>query len=358
MKFVLILIPILVINLYSLQNQSSQNQNDEYKSKAMKLINEREFEKAHLYLDSIYKITNDDIFRYERAVIYYRQKMFREAIEVLEPLVSKTDAKIEYYQLLGSCYDFEAEKSKAVAVLTEGLFKFQDQGNLYYELGVTKLGMQDREEAADLWEKGIYVDPYYDKNYFQLLKYYRNTNFKIVALLYGEIFMNISNDDNKKQEASGIMFDIYKNVFEEYKLSEILKFSSFVGDFKIDDAVEYPFLYKFQEISNQVIKNINLDGEITIKMINDFRKEFLKVWIEQNNDQFYPIVVFEFQSILKGRNNFEAYNYLLFSAGNIDEIKTYAGSNREKIINLIKWQEANRIDINSDNKYFSQKFRP
>lgn len=351
MKLILFLFPILVMNLYSLQN-------DEYKTKAMELINEREFEKAHQYLDSIYKITNDDVFKYERAVIYYRQKMFREAIELLETLVVKDDAKIEYYQLLGSCYDFEADKTNAVQVLTEGLFKFPDQGNLYYELGVTKLGMQERQEAADLWEKGIYVDPYYDKNYFQLLKYYRNTDFKIVAMMYGEIFMNISNDDKKKQEVSGIMFDIYKNLFDEYKVSQVLKMSAFARDFKIEDAVEYPFLFKYQEVANQVIKKIDLKGETTIKMINDFRVEFLNAWNEGQNNEFYPTVIFEYQSVLKGRDLIEPYNYLLFSAGNIDEIKSYATSNRDKIIKLVNWQEANRMEINTENKYFSQKFRP
>lgn len=339
-------------------NLLSQTEKTELYQKAMQLIQDREFEQAHTFLDSAYDITQDDVFKYERAVIYYKQKMFREAIEILEPLLKSDSVKVEYYQLLGSCYDFEADKNSAVNVLTEGLFKFPDAGNLYYELGVTKLGMQERQEAADLWEKGIYVDPYYDRNYFQLVKYYRNTDFKVVALMYGEIFMNISNNDEKKQEVSGIIFDIYKNVFEEYKLSQKLKFSKYVGDFTIEEASMFPFLYKFQEISNLVIEKINTNEEITIKMINDFRIEFLKLWLEGQNDVFFPNVVFEYQSMLNGRGHLEPYNYLLFSAGNIDEIKQYANGNRQKIINLVNWQNTNRMEINQENKYFSQKYKP
>jgi len=352
MKFLL-----LTLILFSLSEAYTQSDEDYYKE-AMEIIKSREFEKAHIYLDSIHKLTKNDIFIYERAVVYYRQKMFREAIVILEKLVVKPEAKIEYYQLLGSCYDFEAEKKKAVNTLTEGLFKFPNKGNLYYELGVTKLGMQERQDAADLWEKGIYVDPYYDRNYYQLVKFYRNTDFKIVALMYGEIFINIAYDDAKKQEISGILFDIYKSAFEGYKLTQKLELSKYTKDFTIEEAVAFPFLYKFQEISNKAIKSIDLTGDITIQMISDYRKEFLKLWLEQKNDEFFLNVVFEYQKAIDKLNYLETYNYLLFSAGNIDEIKMYAQTNRQDIIDLVSWQNKNRIDINEENKYFSQKYRP
>lgn len=348
---------LIILILFSFLEAFSQTEEDYYKE-AMDIIKSREFEKAHLYLDSIYKLTKNDVFVYERAVVFYRQKMFREAIEILEKLVVKPEAKIEYYQLLGSCYDFEAEKKKSVNVLSEGLFKFPDKGNLYYELGVTKLGMQERQEAADLWEKGIYVDPYYDRNYYQLVKFYRNTEFKIVALLYGEIFINIAYDDAKKQEISGILFDIYKSVFEEYKITQKLELSKYTKDFTIEEASSFPFLFKFQEISNEAIKKIDLKGDISIQMISNFRKEFLKLWLEQKNDIFFLNVVFEYQKQIEKLNFLETYNYLLFSAGNIDEIKMYAQTNRQDIIDLVNWQNNNRIDINDENKYFSQKYRP
>ncbi len=348
---------LFIITLFSFSLSYSQ-QDEEYYKTAMEIIKNREFEKAHQYLDSIHNLTNNDVFIYERAVVYYRQKMFREAIEILEKLVVKEDAKMEYYQLLGSCYDFEAEKKKSVNVLSEGLFKFPDKGNLYYELGVTKLGMQERQDAADLWEKGIYVDPLYDRNYYQLVKFYRNTEFKIVALLYGEIFINIAIDDAKKQEVSGIIFDIYKSAFEEYKLSQKLDLSKYSKDFTIEEAVAFPFIYKFQEISNVAIQKIDLTGDITIKMISDFRKEFLSLWLEQKNDIFFSNTVFDYQKTIESINYFEAYNYLLFSAGNIDEIKMYAQTNRQNIIDIVNWQNNNRIEITEDNKYFSQKYRP
>ncbi len=331
---------------------------EQYYNSAMELINEREFEKAHQYLDSVYKLTNNDMFYYERAVIYYKQKGFTEAIHILEDLMRKPNARVEYYQLLGSCYDFAGEKTKSVNILNEGLYKYPNAGSLYYELGITKLGMQERVEASDLWEKGIYMNPTYDRNYFQLTKFYKSTDFKVVSLLYGEIFMNISNDDSKKQELSGILYDIYENVINTYQLNGDLEFTKFYKDFSIEEASEYPFLFKYQETAKAALKKINTKGDISIEMISRFREEFLKIWIEQNTNTFYPNLVFEYQIELNKLGLLETYNYMLLSAGNIDEIKNYAQKNRDKIIKLVNWQQRNLLTVTDENKYFSQKYRP
>lgn len=348
---------LLVLSFFFVNTLISQEFEDYYKN-AMKLINEREFEQAHQYLDSVYKITNNDIFYYERAVIYYRQKDFSGAIRILEQLMMKGNARVEFYQLLGSCYDFEGEKNKSINILNEGLYKYPNAGSLYYELGVTKLGMQERQEAADLWEKGIYMDPTYDRNYYQLTKFYKSTDFKVVALFYGEIYINISNDDNKKQEISGILFDIYENVLNSYQLSGEVQFTRYYRDFKIEDAVEYPFIFKYHEIATKVLEKINTKGEISISMMNDFRKEFLKSWIENEVDVFYPNLIIDFQSQLQELGLIDAYNFMLLSAGNVDEITEYAQTNRNSIIQLINWQTKNRLNINDENKYFSQKYKP
>lgn len=350
----MLLLILFVITSYS----GISEEIEEYYQQAMELIKEREFEKAHNYLDSIYKLTNNEIFFYERAVIYYRQKDFSSAIDVLTKILILGNPRVEYYQLLGSCYDFEGEKTKAVNILNEGLYKFPEAGELYYELGVTKLGKQERTEAADLWEKGIFMDPTYDRNYYQLAKFYKSTDFKVVSLLYGEIYINISFDDSKKQEMSGILYNIYENVFNTYKTEGQLEFTRYNKDFTIEEAVEFPFLFKYHEIASEAIKNINTKSEISISMMNEFRTEFIKLWLEKEIDIFYPNLVFDFHSQLKDLNHFEAYNYMLLSAGDIDEIKDYAMKNKEKVSSLINWQSKNQLTITNENKYFSQKYKP
>ena len=352
MKFVVFFI---FLSLYFV---GTSDEIDDYYSTALKLINNREFEEAHQYLDSIYKLTNNEIFYYERAVIFYRQKDFLSAIKILEDLVSRDEPKVKYYQLLGSCYDFEAQKTKSINILNEGLYKYPNAGELYYELGVTKIGMQERQEAADIWEKGIYMDPKYDRNYYQLTKFYRSTDFKVVSLFYGEIFMNISHDDEKKQEMSGILYNIYENVLNTYKKDGEIRFTKFYKKYEIKEAVESPFLFKFQEIATKILKEINTKDDVSIEMISNFRVKFLNYWDEQNLDEFYPNLIIEYQKRINELGLLDTYNYLLFSAGNIDEIKNYAYKNKDKIVKLTNWQNKNLLEITDENKYFSQKYKP
>lgn len=313
-------------------------------------------EKAFEYIDSLYKLTQKSDFMYQKALIFYSERDFSSAVPVLEKIKRNNDTKEEYFQLLGSCYDFIGQKNKCIFVLNEGLVRFPKSGRLHYELGNAEIGRKERETAVTYWEKGISVEPSYANNYYRLCKYYAPTQEKLISLIYGESFLNISTSTQKKQEISKLIYEIYTSLVKSKNRKTLFPLSDLKPSSPIDEISRRPFIFRFQERIYESLKSIN-ESQSELRQIIELRSKFLKDWDESGFSIHYPIALVDYQLNVINKADFEAYSYIIFNAGNVEEFQKWAAENQKRIYDQAVWMEQNPLIINDSNSFFKIKFR-
>jgi hypothetical protein len=319
------------------------SQNDkELAKKALEILQKKDFDKAIMLFDSAFTISGNYDYLYEKALVHYKRKEFKLTAEIIEDILDNSKPKELHYQLLGSAYDFQGDKQKALNVLRAGLLKFPNSARLQYELGITEFGQSNLKAAVTYWDNAINADPYFANTYFQLMKETYNNDRKIYALLFAEIFLNLPAEDEKKKEASSLIYNTYSKSIESNESETQTDFTEYVGDYDTEDAANYPFRIAFQQIADKVYKPSLTVG---FDEIYKFRKDFLEMWFEQGFNELFPNPVFEYQKQLLDEGLFEAYSYMLMSSGDLENFKIFVKSNSGKFQEFFNWQIQNPIDL-------------
>jgi hypothetical protein len=133
-------------------------------------------------------------------------------IKVLNCLKKHDGVNEKIYQMLGNCYDMNKEPVKAI----------------------------------ESYEKGIEVQPAYSSNYYRAAKIYLNTTDEIWGMIYGELFMNIEWNSQRKKEISKMLFNTYKNEIKftsdsSFSLSLSQNHSISMDDLADTNAFKLPF---------------------------------------------------------------------------------------------------------------------
>lgn len=338
------LIPIIVF----------ANDAKDYSDRALKELQERNFEKAADLFDSAFVVSGNHQYLYEKALVYYKRKKFQKVVDIIETFIDKDSIeKFDvYYQLLGSAHDFLGNKQRALRVLYSGLLLFGDSGRLYYELGVTEYGQKNIAEAVRYWDEGVVKDPSYPNNYFQLMKETFQSERKVYSMIFAELFLNLPAPDQKKMEASSLIYKVYEEALSSINDSNEPKFTDYTGDYDSESAAEYPFRIAFQQIANQVIEEnteiFNKEKEIaTFEKIVAFRLKFIDKWFEKGYNELFPNPLYEYHKRLRDNKLLEAYSYFVLSSGNQMKSQEWLTENREIFSGLLNWLNENPIDLNT-----------
>ena len=95
---------------------------------------------------------------------YYFSKDFSKALEVYKPILDRTDADDQCFQVAADIYQAMGDAKEAEKVYKKGLKQFPKSGPLYNEFGELLFAQKDYT-AIKQWEKGIEMDPGFSKNY-------------------------------------------------------------------------------------------------------------------------------------------------------------------------------------------------
>lgn len=91
--------------------------------------------------------------------------------------------------------------------------------------------------------------------------------------------------------------------------------------------------------------------EVSLSSLAEIRSNFIKIYYEQNHNEEYPNVLFEYHRQMKEDGNFEAYNHWLMMKGDEGAFDDWVGANKEKWDGFIKWYNPNPIKITTANKF-------
>lgn len=317
---------------------------------AIKLMDEGQLDKSIELLEQAKKLDPERIdYPYETAYAYYKKKNYKKAIEILNTITDHKDVSDYIYQLLGNSYDYIGKPEKALETYKTGMKKFPNSGKFHLESGQIKFAHKKYDEAMELWEKGIKINPNYSSNYYRLAKLFSYTEERIWTLIYGEYFILLEPNTKRTEEISKLLFETYKKS-REITSDSTVEFHLTRKGHTIDLADEkskkgiLPFGGTFA--TSLVASTGWFKKDLDIESIHQIRKGFLYFWFtEKKFDQIYPNKLFSHQKEIQQNGFFEAYTYWLLSQGNPTEYQEWYSKNEDKFNEFVDWFNENRIDI-------------
>lgn len=268
------------------------------------------------------------------ALCYYFQRDNAKAMETINPLLDRSEADDQCFQIAGMIYKQADIKKDAEKMYKKGLKKFPESGPLYNELGEL-LWEQKNSEAIKQWEKGIESDPSYPKNYYNAAKYYYLTTDIIWSLIYGEIFINMEPLSSKAPEIKQVLLEGYKKLFSDANLEAAYKDKN-------------PFVKKF-------LKSMNAQTSVAASGINAetlsmIRTRFVLDWFNDNEN--YPFKLFGYQQQLLKEGLFEAYNQWVFgSSQNLSAYQAWVNTHTEEYNAFLNFQKGRIFKVPAKEYY-------
>jgi Tfp pilus assembly protein PilF len=263
------------------------------------------------------------------AYVYYLQRDFGKAIDIIKPLTEQDDAEIRTYQIAGNIYRAIAEISACERMYRRALKKYPDSGPLNAEYGEMLQARRDGAAAVAQWEKGIQLDPSYPVNYYHAARYYFSNGEMLRSLIYGEIFLNMDTYSGRSAEVKELLLEAYKNFYANPtgpKLSNLRKRTPFEEAFKAALLAQSP------------VASMGIDVNRLIMI----RTRFVLQWFNAAGETF-PHRMIDQQRQLLREGLFEAYNQWLFgAASNAVEYQMWAGTHAEDIAAFSRFQQ-NRV---------------
>lgn len=358
--------PLIVLVLVSLTG-FSQSKQDREKARELgyegiRLSDEGKYEEAIDLFEKARRIDPEEPdYTYEIAYAYYGLKQYKNAVKALETIIDHKNATDQYYQLLGNSYDNMKQPEEALKVYKKGLERFPSSGKLYLESGIVEYFRKNYNEAIGYWEKGVQVEPKFSSNYYWLGKVFANTDEKIWAVIYGELFMNLERGSKRTEEMSSILFDAYRSAINIKSSTEVgISFSKVMTIPSEGKEPKPPFQmhYELNMSTGLAMAVITDKKEVSIDLLSAMRNSFITSWYEKKTDKDYPNVLFDYQKKLADKGHLDAYSHWLLMKGNEDEFNQWLADkeNTVKYDAFIEWYKQNPITLNDKNKFYRTQY--
>ncbi len=356
--FVLFTLLLLVQISFGQTNKEKANS---LAKEAVKLEDEQgKYDEAIKLLEEAHKLDPDNIdYSYELAYSYTAKKDHKKASDILEKLLKHKDAYAIIYQALGNSYDYQGMPDKAIATYEKGLKKFPNSGELYVEMGHMKYVRKDYLSALAFYEKGIEVAPQYPTNYYWASKIFLNSDEEVWGMIYGEIFMNIQNFNDRTSEISKLLYDTYKSqIIYTSDTSASISFSKNssidVNELNNSQKIKIPFSIGIYEplLSLAAIAEKSID----LNSLDRIRSRFIEGYFQGDHPENYPNILFDYQLKVKNAGHFEAYNHWLLMKGDEDGFEKWLNENKTKWDNFVDWYNNNVMRVDNTHKFYRKQY--
>ena len=299
---------ILFILLYTAYNVSAQ---DSWPSPevAQMYRHAQDYVAMGNYADAIVTYKQVIILAPGKFILYeglgkaqYLSGSYKEAEETLQPYIGDHEADEAFYDMLGASRAAQNDGKGAKAVLKKGLEHFPASGLLYYDMGHLYELEKKKEEAITAWVEGISNAPAYAQNYYAAARAYMNGDDVLQGLLYGEIYLDITQDTTGVDSLKEMLFAGYKTMFDDIasrSTTALGETSPVINSFA--DAVEQTYVSLTPVVS---------DG-ITTENLTMVRTRFIMEWMDKYAGK-YPYSLFTYQDYLIRNGLFDIYNEWLF----------------------------------------------
>jgi len=185
-------------------------------AEALEAFETQKFEEAaKLYKKLAERYPNKPDYAYREAFSYYWLGKYGKVIRMGLELIDRNESLIHYYRLTANAYDLNGMYKDAMTILQTGAKRYPYSGELYFDMGVIENIRGNKAAALEYWEQGIKAAPYYAENYYWATKTYAQSDEKVWAIMYGEMFLNVERGTERFTEISSLLLFAYRDLLRE-----------------------------------------------------------------------------------------------------------------------------------------------
>jgi tetratricopeptide (TPR) repeat protein len=306
---------------------------------------------------------NNIDYPYEVAYAHYLNKDYPNALKVLRKLAKHPNANDRVHQMLGNAYDMNKQSKKAIAAYEEGLRLFPKSGILHLERGNMELKEERYLEALEYYERGIAVQPTFPSNYFWASKIYLSSDEKIWGFLYGELFMNLERNSPRTAEMSKHLYDSYTSnlVIEagKTKNKKSISFNICKNTIYVDpkqgideNTFKLPFCLVYGTVFSA---SAALVEEVDLHSLCHIRNNFTELYYQQEQDEEYDNLLFQYQQRLLKNGHLDAYNHWLLMKGDEPAFGAWLKEHQEEWEAFVDWFSEHPLLVDPDNYFHSSQ---
>lgn len=298
--------------------------------------------------DILLKDPKHYVANYEMAYLLNMTGQYDEALKYLDKIKKSKERTDQYYQLLGTVYDYKGDQAKSIKAFKDGLKKFPKSGLLHVELGMMYQKAEDNLKALECYENGILADPMFPSNYLRAALLLMTSSEPVWGLMYGEIFMNLEPDTHRSLTVGQYMYEVLKSKTEmsdsgfkaNLTNSSNIEFDS--KTFKL--YMPFPLFYQtnYQVAGKKAIED-RMDnlGLSALAKIHEYQMTFGKEsYKEEYNDP-----LFEYIMKIQDAGFMEEYCMSLYKSGDRAGFDEWLSTHKDRYDKFLEWRRSNKLQL-------------
>ena len=271
--------------------------------KAVELMDNGMPETAIDIIETLIKVYPDNYdIMYELGYAYNVTGDYDKLLKLCNQLKKHPMANFQVYQMEGNTLDYMGKRKEAIKAYNEGLKRFPDAGMLYVEQAIISEHEQDYDQAVMLYEKAIEVEPDLASPYYHLAKLYAMSTEPVWALLYGEVARLLEPSNNRSNEMSKLMYDIYQDHIqfdnEQGTINSTLTETHTINVNQDTSVVEIPLPLGYEMA---MLRSLAGATSLDLKNLVEVKRRFTEEFHEMYKDYYdVPILDFDYKVFKNG----------------------------------------------------------
>lgn len=177
------------------------------------------------------------------------------------------------------------------------------------------------------------------ESYERLATAFGTSTEKVWAVVYGEVFCNLSPDADHRHEIGSLVYQSFEKSLSSSggKLSVNLTENAQAaqGQMPFESQFEFAFLMAAAPLGNGLTP-------LSVQKLTQIRKNQLSLW---NQKKLPSNELMRWQQSIIAAGNFDAYNYWLFQSARADEFNQWTMEHQAQYQAWLAWLEKNKFTI-------------
>jgi hypothetical protein len=177
------------------------------------------------------------------------------------------------------------------------------------------------------------------ESYELLATSFGNTTEKVWAVIYGEVFCNLSSDSDRINQIGSLVYRWHEGSLSRQSNG----LSADLTENAQSSQKRVPFESLFEQSFLMGAVSLKSDfPPLSINRLTEIRKNQLLLWKQKNLPQ---TELMRRQQAIFSAGHFEAYNYWLFKGARADEFNEWIKGHQVQFQGWLDWQSKNKFEV-------------
>ena len=177
------------------------------------------------------------------------------------------------------------------------------------------------------------------ESYELLATSFGNTTEKVWAVIYGEVYCNLSTDSKRVSRVGSLVYQWYEGSLSRQR-NEL---SVSLTEHAQSSQKQLPFESLFEQ--SFLMGTVGVKGDfppLSIQRLIEIRKKQLSLWTQKKMPETELV---RRQEAILSAGHFEAYNYWLFKGARAEEFSQWIKSHQDQFQAWLDWQGKNKFEV-------------